>query len=80
MVVGKSSREYFMFLPDMEHWCSVLGIILLPLLVLAPLLLEGAPQGAVDGNKRQFYMYRLDLFQKSDKGGRTHKEKSWGVT
>ena len=38
-----------MVLPDMEYWCSVLGIILL---ALAPLLLEGAPPGAVDGNKR----------------------------
>ena len=47
-----------MILPDMEHLCSVLGIILL---ALAPLLLEGAPPGAVDGNIRQFYMYRLDI-------------------
>ena len=42
-----NSREYFMVLLDMEHWFSVFGIILL---ALTPLLLEGAPQGKVDGN------------------------------
>ena len=46
-VVRRNSGEYFMVLSDMEHLCSVLGIILL---ALALLLLEGAPPGAVDGN------------------------------